>query len=296
MTRNSNLTRAQSSGFTLIELLVVIAIIAILAAILFPVFAQAKAAAKKTVCLSNLKQWGLGFTMYSTDYDDTLPSQEFSNPGTTDVNGNSSWIVVIQPYAEKAGNINALGVDLNNQNSSTSKTHLNVCPSQSADPRAGMFADGSPRPYKAGVKQSYGMGEWAVGTWTAMGVFQVPASTVLLGEEYNNYNQTLYYPVDNDAYSNPNIGFAAGRAATASDCRFDRDVDCSNSAGSFPAHPNAMPGISGFASNLGNRHGAAMNNMCFVDGHAKSLNNAATYKVDGSFSMWTVSNTWMRQQ
>jgi len=58
-------------AFTLIELLVVIAIIAILAAILFPVFAQAKAAAKKTVCLSNTKQFALGFVMYANDYDDT---------------------------------------------------------------------------------------------------------------------------------------------------------------------------------------------------------------------------------
>ena len=60
----------KNRAFTLIELLVVIAIIAILAAILFPVFAQAKLAAKKTACLSNLKQIGLGTIMYSSDNDD----------------------------------------------------------------------------------------------------------------------------------------------------------------------------------------------------------------------------------
>lgn len=69
-----NLNRTQkSSGFTLIELLVVIAIIAILAAILFPVFAQARDKARGASCLSNIKQLTLGMMMYSQDYDETFP-------------------------------------------------------------------------------------------------------------------------------------------------------------------------------------------------------------------------------
>ena len=67
--------RRRPSGFTLIELLVVIAIIAILAAILFPVFAQARASARKTTALSNLKQIGAGLLMYTADYNDHLPSR-----------------------------------------------------------------------------------------------------------------------------------------------------------------------------------------------------------------------------
>ncbi len=65
--------RPQGHGFTLIELLVVIAIIAILAAILFPVFARARENARKAACQSNLKQIGNALMMYVQDYDETLP-------------------------------------------------------------------------------------------------------------------------------------------------------------------------------------------------------------------------------
>jgi prepilin-type N-terminal cleavage/methylation domain-containing protein/prepilin-type processing-associated H-X9-DG protein len=69
--------QTRKSGFTLIELLVVIAIIAILAAILFPVFAQAREKALQTTCLSNLKQLGTAFSLYLQDYDETLPHNRF---------------------------------------------------------------------------------------------------------------------------------------------------------------------------------------------------------------------------
>lgn len=64
-------------GFTLIELLVVIAIIAILAAILFPVFARARKQARKAMCLSNVKQIGTGVMMYVQDYDETYPNAQW---------------------------------------------------------------------------------------------------------------------------------------------------------------------------------------------------------------------------
>ena len=74
MKREATTERAQY-GFTLIELLVVIAIIAILAAILFPVFSQAKAAAKRVACHSNMKQIGTGFVLYLSDSDDIMPDR-----------------------------------------------------------------------------------------------------------------------------------------------------------------------------------------------------------------------------
>lgn len=109
----------QKKGFTLIELLVVIAIIAILAAILFPVFAKAREKARQTSCASNLKQIGLAFAQYAQDYDEmfplwapagaTLVAQNDSNePGAhfaTSPNGANSgnyqsWMDTINPYVK----------------------------------------------------------------------------------------------------------------------------------------------------------------------------------------------------
>jgi prepilin-type N-terminal cleavage/methylation domain-containing protein/prepilin-type processing-associated H-X9-DG protein len=96
------------NGFTLIELLVVIAIIAILAAILFPVFAQAREKARATTCLSNNKQIGLSILMYVEDYDESLPLSMVlggidPNHPAVDANGNSlQWTFsgLLQPYVK----------------------------------------------------------------------------------------------------------------------------------------------------------------------------------------------------
>ena len=113
-------------GFTLIELLVVIAIIAILAAILFPVFAQARDAARKSACLSNSKQLGTAIQMYTQDFDETYPQAYYYKNNTATSNGGSSggyvtWTATIQPYIKNVG--------------------LFVCPS---DPNGGLGPDNQP--------------------------------------------------------------------------------------------------------------------------------------------------------
>ena len=108
-------------AFTLIELLVVIAIIAILAAILFPVFAQAKEAAKKTTCLANLKELGTAGILYANDEDDAFP-----NTGQTALWSGRYFRWPLMPY---------LGVGLRQNGSpltATAKTALLYCPSDSS--------------------------------------------------------------------------------------------------------------------------------------------------------------------
>jgi prepilin-type N-terminal cleavage/methylation domain-containing protein/prepilin-type processing-associated H-X9-DG protein len=112
--------RTETRGFTLIELLVVIAIIAILAAILFPVFAKAREKARQITCASNLKQMGLGLLQYAQDNDETYPLDWFS-PQSTPPNTNGicagmtdaagvqdglgcyKWMDAIYPYVKSAG-------------------------------------------------------------------------------------------------------------------------------------------------------------------------------------------------
>jgi prepilin-type N-terminal cleavage/methylation domain-containing protein/prepilin-type processing-associated H-X9-DG protein len=94
-------SRGAKSAFTLIELLVVIAIIAILAAILFPVFAQARAKARQAACLSNTKQIGLGLQMYAQDYDEVLPFDGYVPwCGSTDGRRvtHPKWMDMMYPY------------------------------------------------------------------------------------------------------------------------------------------------------------------------------------------------------
>ncbi len=154
-------------GFTLIELLVVIAIIAILAAILFPVFARAREKARQSSCLSNVKQLALSVHMYTQDYDECLPGYIYAS-GT---NPRLYWFDVLAPY-------------IKNQ-------QILTCPSA---------ANVTPTGYGWNFRWiSYGWVETPQ-SCTAMGAIAFPAETVLLADSNQYYVRgpgttlTSYWP------------------------------------------------------------------------------------------------------
>src|SRR5438093_1599093 len=116
--------RLRIRAFTLIELLVVIAIIAILAAILFPVFAQAREKARSITCTSNMKELALAWLMYAQDYDETNPLTAAQRPVT---GSQVYWMEMIDPYIK--GGVRA-GSGGGNTNVSD-KLSIYICPDYS---------------------------------------------------------------------------------------------------------------------------------------------------------------------
>jgi prepilin-type N-terminal cleavage/methylation domain-containing protein/prepilin-type processing-associated H-X9-DG protein len=152
------------SAFTLIELLVVIAIITILAAILFPVFARARENAKRTSCMSNLKQIGLAFLQYTQDYDEAYPLTSF---GATNI----SWTIGAAPYMKS--------------------TQLFRCPSDSG---ANWSTPAAP-PANNYYTTSYLMNAWMAGTgiYTKQSSIASTSKVVLLTEA-NGVSRDHFHP------------------------------------------------------------------------------------------------------
>ncbi|HLI47193.1 MAG TPA: prepilin-type N-terminal cleavage/methylation domain-containing protein [Chthonomonas sp.] len=176
----------RKNAFTLIELLVVIAIIAILAAILFPVFAQAREQARKITCVSNARQIGLGIAMYIQDYDEKY-CPYFSGYDPTTGNYTSPqqyWPQLISPYIQKANGSGKLGQALPQDLSGVYR-----CPDAPYDPVAAAK-------FGYGNFSSYGISDDIVNWWepdpvpttyipVGLAAIVAPANTLELVETYD---------------------------------------------------------------------------------------------------------------
>jgi prepilin-type N-terminal cleavage/methylation domain-containing protein/prepilin-type processing-associated H-X9-DG protein len=188
--------RRVKNAFTLIELLVVIAIIAILAAILFPVFAQAKMAAQKSVCLSNQKQIGIGTMLYLGDYDDLFFGGRTcadANPLLSQTWGKHYWMFHLKPYLQRKNPANADGTpgDIYTCPSSKIKQSLNA----PSDLTRGPYCSNATKAFylnewglkldKAGRYTywiNYGINENVTDIWPALSAYEEPSDTYLYME------------------------------------------------------------------------------------------------------------------
>jgi prepilin-type N-terminal cleavage/methylation domain-containing protein/prepilin-type processing-associated H-X9-DG protein len=263
--------RRSPAAFTLIELLVVIAIIAILAAILFPVFAQAREKARQTTCLSNAKQLAMGVSMFAQDFNEYLPKAYFNDvvDGPTGWPWNTGWDTAIQAYVKNL--------------------QVFKCPSDSLDPARGSWMVPNP-----GIPGSfrYNLSNHPNGPWDALSLAALdrPAEAILISE------------------SNPGVnGWNWHQVATWEDFPGLVCIDFTNNTG-FDRHISKVAGrhakgAGGWESATAeplnrSERDRGMSNYIFADGHAKALPWAQTWKrigPDTTSGGQTVTPTMWRQ-
>lgn len=249
-------------GFTLIELLVVIAIIAILAAILFPVFAQAREAARKTACQSNLKQLGSAFMMYIQDNDERYPQASLNGAagsfyvfpptvdGTTPAANSSRWVTwgaVVLPYIKNTG--------------------VFQCPSiNNSD--VGLPASW---PKSPGTGYVYNK----LLSWNIQAKVVSPSSIFLVTEAYGNQG---YWDVQSADWFNAGGGWGPGTP-------YSFGMGCPNVYGGF----NGLP-----AWQYDKIHGGS-NNYLYADGHVKAIKPVGDARVSpfaALSSTGTIASYW----
>ena len=264
-TKTSAFTPRKCGAFTLIELLVVIAIIAILAAILFPVFAQAREKARAISCLSNMKQIGLGVMMYYQDYDETGPIVWEYN-GSKGFIFTTFWDVAIGPYI---GQKPKAGTGPNRPDPGIFK-----CPDDAAG-RSVQYGSDTPRSYSVNVAYSWwGNGPGAADLITTDGgqgaggsdiyrmaplaAFPRPAQLIGVAEDHSPRN----------VYGTPE------NADVSSVLQPDWGV------GWFHAQNRDTNGVNGNGATvlLPPKHSGGWNYV-FMDGHAKWLRPEATVGI-----------------
>jgi len=179
------------TAFTLIELLVVIAIIAILAAILFPVFAQAREKARAISCLSNGRQIGLALMMYVQDYDETYPQEHptDSNPAVDDNQAQLESIDYGSPFDKILPYV---------ASTNTSKTQLYICRDDPYPHGQGLLdsngnCPGSPASPPPGPLTSYLLNAYFLFGAT-LSSLPVPAESIYVSERKDNFCDVHYHP------------------------------------------------------------------------------------------------------
>ncbi len=245
-------------GFTLIELLVVIAIIAILAAILFPVFAQAREKARQISCVSDMKQIGLGVLQYNQDYDEHFPMVDYIPAGGPELR----WYQAVGSYI-KNGNTNA-GTGYYNGSGG-----IWTCPDLPV-----------PQPGNYGVNwllmpSGVGVGAGSDGNgWPppSLAVLQAPAETILVAEKGLNVGNT------SELQFQPWEGMWSGGGGTAAnDYTYADHKDVNGTTGDCDLTPDMSTYGTGPTWNSCDmmpryRHaGNSSSSFLFSDGHVKSL-------------------------
>lgn len=286
----------KNSAFTLIELLVVIAIIAILAAILFPVFAQAKLAAKKTQSLSNLKQINTGVLMYAGDHDDTLPRTMDTSSGAPET---ISWWAIhsyqeaLNPYIKNGKG----GIQTNGLAPSKQSVWFDPAdPDRDVSIMWGSFANNG---FMTGMSRNATSIEDTAGTiysalragnWArAVGV-TVPTPLPLNDANHPFWSSEFFdicfdpWAEDRTDTSNP-YHFSFERAAPPCSL-FPTAPNCgdwnSQLEGEWNQNLNGLP-----RQQLGNTRYGRVQLFAFADSHVKALPFAATYR-SATDNMWSI--------
>jgi len=232
-------------GFTLIELLVVIAIIAILAAILFPVFAQAREKARQTACLSNLRQMSTGVAMYVQDYE-AYPLYSYPSPSQ------ERWHTVLQPYIKNTG--------------------IFVCPSSS-------FQRFHFRNMGYGFNHQYlarSVDRGGTGSGVPDAVIEYPADTLAIADSWGtggwSRSPQAWSDAANDCDRLGNHGYTVDPPLLPAGSKWGTSCPISNP---LPGYPGAGH------TRIATRHGGGAN-VAFCDGHAKWM-RAELLEKDNTF-------------
>lgn len=248
---------ARKLGFTLIELLVVIAIIAILAAILFPVFAQAREKARQASCLSNVNQLGLAVQMYIQDYDETTPLAYYDTYNGSNWVFDASWWYLIYPY-NKSANVVRCPSNPNN----------NLVTSSAWDDSLGM-------------KTSYAVN--SIDSSSLKGAF---SRSVAYGDTNNADSVSVTLagmnsPSQLAGIVESSLSFAEFDSTDTSGT-YNQPTNTQTYHDTSQTYPNGQPAVLDYVTsgNLYAGHQGQVN-ICFMDGHAKSMRPGQTIQQGG---------------